>query len=549
MSPHEALASLADRYWDAWLSAHPTSGTALGERRYDDRLDPIGTDADAARERELRAFQAELAELRAGLETDDDRLTASDLDSRLRGELDLLAADRHAYTVDPLAGPQVEFLNLATIQGAAAAEERRVMLARWRAMPAWIEALGTEHRRGLREERPPPRALVERVIGEVDDLLARPAAEWPPAEPGRASEDRAFGEAILAVVADEIRPAFARYRDLLADELRPAARDDDHVGLSHLARGSEIYAGLSRAHTTTDLSPDALHELGHREIERIDAEFVDLGRRILGTRDLAGTLARLRDDPALRFTAREEVFEAARRMLERANAAIPAWFGRLPRTPCEVVVMQPHEEKHSTIAYYREPASDGSRPGRYYINTSEPETRPRYEAETLAVHEAVPGHHLQIAIAQELDHLPAFRRLWGSTAFIEGWGLYTERLADEMGLYSGDPDRFGILSFDAWRASRLVVDTGMHPPGWNPPQAIEYMVDNTALAENNIVNEVDRYITWPGQALAYKVGQLELLRLRADTKARLGRAWDVGRFHDAVLGEGALPLDVLRASV
>jgi uncharacterized protein (DUF885 family) len=549
MSPHDALASLADRYWDAWLAAHPTYATALGERRYDDRLDPIGTDAEAARNRELRAFQADLAGLRVELETDADRLTASDLDSRLRGDVDLLAADPHAHTVDPLDGPQVGFLNLPSLQGAATGDERKAMLARWRAMPAWIDALGDEHRRGLGEGRAPPGALIDRVVAELDDLLAQPAADWPLAEPGRASEDRAFASALLDVVTGEIRRAFARYRATLADELRPAARDDEHVGLSHLDGGAEIYAGLVRAHTTTELSPEALNDLGRREIERIDGEFVDLGSRILGTHDLAGTLARLRDDPALRFTTRDEVVETARRTLERANAAIPSWFGRLPKAPCEVVVMLPHEEKHSTIAYYREPASDGSRPGRYHINTSEPTTQPRYEAETLAVHEAVPGHHLQIAIAQELDHLPAFRRLWGSTAFVEGWGLYTERLADEMGLYSGEIDRFGILSFDAWRASRLVVDTGMHALGWSRSRAIGFMLEHTALAPNNIANEIDRYLAMPGQALAYKVGQLELLRLRDDARARLGDAWEIRRFHDAVLGEGALPLDVLRESV
>ena len=204
--------------------------------------------------------------------------------------------------------------------------------------------------------------------------------------------------------------------------------------------------------------------------------------------------------------------------------------------------MEEHEEKHSTIAYYRPPAADGSRPGRYYINTSAPETRPRYEAEALAYHESVPGHHLQIAIAQELTGTPEFRKNSGVTAFVEGWGLYSERLADEMGLYTSDLDRIGILSFDSWRACRLVVDTGMHAMGWTREQAIRFMLENTALAENNIVNEVDRYITWPGQALAYKTGQLEMMKLRRAAEARLGKGFDIRRFHDALLGDGAVPL-------
>jgi len=211
--------------------------------------------------------------------------------------------------------------------------------------------------------------------------------------------------------------------------------------------------------------------------------------------------------------------------------------------------MEEHEEKHSTIAYYRGPAADGSRPGRYYINTSAPETRPRYEAEVLAYHESIPGHHLQIALAQELSDLPKFRRHLGVTAFVEGWGLYTERLADRMGLYSADLDRIGVLSYDAWRACRLVVDTGMHAMGWTRDRAIEFMVENTALAKNNIVNEVDRYITWPGQALAYKTGQLEILRLRDEARRALGRRFDVRAFHDAVLENGAIPLGTLREAV
>jgi len=282
-----------------------------------------------------------------------------------------------------------------------------------------------------------------------------------------------------------------------------------------------------------------------RETERIDREFVELGGRVLGTTDLASTLAVLRADPKLHFATAAEVFSTARHSLERAVAAIPDWFGRLPVAACEVIPIPSHAEAHQTIAYYAWPAIDGSRPGRYYINLHAPETRPRYEAEALAFHEAVPGHHLQIAIAQELDGIPAFQRMLGSTAFAEGWGLYTERLSDEMGLYSGDLDHFGILSFDAWRAGRLVVDTGMHALGWSRDEAIAYLREHSALGENNIENEVDRYIVWPGQALAYKIGQLEILRLRADARKRLGAAFDIKGFHDAVLGSGAVSLTTL----
>jgi uncharacterized protein (DUF885 family) len=346
-------------------------------------------------------------------------------------------------------------------------------------------------------------------------------------------------------VEDVAIPAFRRYREALELEILPAARSDDQPGLGHVPGGAAAYRAMIRVHTTLDLEPEAVHETGRREIARIDAEFVELGRRVLGTTDLATTLAALRADPALRFGTAEEVFATAVASLERAQAATPAWFGRLPQAPCEVIRIPEHSEAHQTIAYYAWPAMDGSRPGRYYINLYEPTTRPRYEAEALAFHEAVPGHHLQIAIAQELEGLPAFQRMLGSTAFAEGWGLYTERLSDEMGLYSADLDRFGILSFDAWRAGRLVVDTGMHALGWSRQQAIDYLTEHTALGENNIANEVDRYIVWPGQALAYKIGQLEILRLRADARERLGDAFDIRAFHDTVLGAGAVSLTTL----
>jgi uncharacterized protein (DUF885 family) len=258
---------------------------------------------------------------------------------------------------------------------------------------------------------------------------------------------------------------------------------------------------------------------------------------------------RLRADPEMHFKTAAEVEAKAREALGRAQASVPRWFGVQPQMPCEVRVMGMNEAPYSTIAYYRPGSADGKRPGAYMINTYLPETRPRYEAEALAFHESVPGHHLQISIAQELKGVPEFRKHQGVTAFVEGWALYTEHLADEMGLYSGDVDRLGMLSFDAWRACRLVVDTGIHAMGWSRQQAIDYMTENSCLAENNIVNEVDRYITWPGQAVAYKIGQREILSLRDEAKKKLGDRFDIQAFHDAVLSNGAVALPVLREQV
>lgn len=536
------LDRLAAEYWDAYLERNPTAATAIGDRRFNDRLE----DRSRAGKDAWRATLDDL-ERRLAATPRTDEVTHAALTETLRTDRAFLDADLDAFNVDPMDGALVTLLNIPAFQPIRDAEDEAALLARWRAMPAFLDQAAANLRRGLADGRIGVRMLCTKVLDQLDETLARPDDDWPLAQP---SEERPRIRAeLLDVIAHEIRPAVERYRGILADEIAPAARPDDRPGLMHIPGGSETYRQLARAHTSLDTSPEKIHSIGVAEIERIDAEFTELGARLLGTDGLADTLRALRDDPKLHFRTRDEVFETAVRSLERANAAVPEWFGRLPEAPCEVVRMPAHEEKHSTIAYYREPAADGSRPGQHFINTYAPETRPRYEAETLAFHESVPGHHLQIAIAQELDHLPAFRRFHGTTAYVEGWGLYTERLSEEMGLLSGETDRFGVLSFDAWRASRLVVDTGMHALGWTRQQAIDFMTDHTALGTNNIANEVDRYIAHAGQALAYKLGQLQLLRLRAEARERLGDRFDIRQFHDVVLGEGALPLPVLRQVV
>lgn len=542
MTEDGALDQLATDYWDAWLQQHPTFATAIGDRRFDALLEDDSPVARAAWSRTLHDLQSRLDRLRDG-----DEVTRAALRWSLVADRAFLDADTPSFTVDPMDGIQVALLNIPSFHAARTPAEGEALLARWRAMPRAIDVAAESLRRGVVEGRLPVAALCDKVVAQLDALLARPDDDWPLVEPAR--ERPELGGSLRDVVRNEIRPAFARYRAVVADEVRPVARDNDHPGLVHLAGGDATYRALVRAHTTIDTPPEELHEVGLREIERIDGEFIELGRRLLGARDLDSTLERIGSDPALHFATREEIISVAEASLARANATIPDWFGRLPRAACEVVPMPAHEEKHSTIAYYREPAHDGSRPGQYYVNTHAPETRPRYEAEALAFHESVPGHHLQLAIMQELTHLPAFRRFNGGTAFIEGWGLYCERLSDEMGLLSSEMDRFGILSFDSWRACRLVVDTGMHALGWSREQAIAFMASHTALARTNIENEVDRYIGWPGQALAYKVGQLELLRLRAEARRRQADRFDIRRFHDVVLGEGALPLSTLREVV
>jgi uncharacterized protein (DUF885 family) len=559
-APTRPLDALADAYWDLALEVNPLFATTLGDPRFDGRLpDPTPVGQAAVRVR-TAALLAEADAAGDSAMSPGDAITLSALREGLRADLAFIDSGLLAWNVDPLDGIPVHLLQAGEYQPAGTPAQAAALLERWRAIPHYVDAHAATVRHSLADGLVACVAPADRVTDILSELLQRPDDEWPlllPVATAAAADDPAwttadrsrFADEVREIVADGIRPAFARLHATLVTRILPAARPEDRPGLCHVPGGDDAYRGLVRAHTSLDVTADDLHRIGRAEIERIDGELAALGWRVLGARTLADTVRALRADPALHFATPAEVQAKAVFALARATEAIPQWFGRLPQAPCDVVRMGPHEEEHSTIAYYRHPAEDGSRPGQYYINTSHPETRPRYEAEVLAYHESVPGHHLQIAIGQELDGLPAFRRNLGPTAFFEGWGLYTERLADEMGLYSGDLDRIGVLSFDAWRASRLVVDTGMHAMGWTRQEAIDYMLAHTALGENNVVNEVDRYIVIPGQALAYKTGQLELLRLRAWARDRLGRGFDIRAFHDTVLGNGAIGLATLREVV
>ena len=553
VEPDEALSTLAREYWEARLAEEPILSTSIGDRRYDDLLRDITPQGRLRVQKQYESILQRCRSIRGDALSGADRLTLTALLVDVRAQLDYLSCGLDDWTVDPLDGPQVQFLNIESFQPVRSVEEARAMVGRWRSMGRFVDEHMTNLRRGLGEGKVGVGALVEKAIEETEDLLAKPDGEWAFVRPTTVEHrdwsevDRVrFKGGVVAAVRESIRPAFVRYLAFLKSEILPRARPQDKPGILHVPDGLEAYSRLIRVHTSLDLTPDELHQTGLKEVARINGEMVELGEKVFGTRDRKQILQRLRTDTTLYFSSRDEVAVKAEAALSRAKAAIPKWFGRLPKADCEVVRMEEHEEKHSTIAYYRQPAADGSRPGRYYINTSAPETRPRYEAEALAYHESIPGHHLQIAIAQELEGIPEFRKHSGVTALVEGWGLYTERLSDEMGLYSSDLDRIGVLSYDSWRACRLVVDTGMHAMGWTRAQAIDFMLENSALAKNNIVNEVDRYIAWPGQALAYKTGQLEMMRLRQEAKARLGGRFDIRKFHDALLCNGAVPLEALR---
>ncbi|MFE5581934.1 DUF885 domain-containing protein [Kitasatospora sp. NPDC056531] len=393
------------------------------------------------------------------------------------------------------------------------------------------------------EGRHPLRSGVDAAVAQLDAYLAGdPTAD----QLLRPLQGRPEYERARVIARDGVRPAVARYRAGLAQRLAPDARPDDRAGVCHVPGGAEGYADAVSRYTRPGLDPEEVHRIGLEAVAALREEFAELGAKVLGVHGTDAVLTALREDRSLRFGSAAEITTLVDDALERARRASADWFRPYPIADCVTKEIDPIEAETAPLAYYQ-PPGPGGLPGTHWINTLHPESRFTYEYEAIAFHESVPGHHLQIAVAQTLNHLPRFRQRPSGqlTAHVEGWGLYTERLADEMGLYSSDLSRFGMLSMDALRAVRLVVDTGMHHYGWSRQRAMDFMRDNTATQEANVRNEIDRYIAWPGQATAYLIGRREILRHRERARAALGGRFDIREFHHQLIGHGSLPLGVL----
>jgi uncharacterized protein (DUF885 family) len=537
-----ALRAVVAEHWEHMMRWAPTWATTLGDHRYDDRLAPRDAAAIERAAGERRALLDRLVAIDPVALDAGDALTLGLLRDRLQAEVGLDGCRFHEWAVDSGGGSLFgELSYLVESHTVRSAGDAANLIARMTQADSLIDATIDNLARGVAASRVASAEKVRRAIDQLDGELAKPTEAWAMTQPAWAQDHAGEHAALRDAVANRVLPAMVRLRDFLRDRILPAARSE-REGLSGLPDGAESYRAAIFAHVGIAYEPAQIHQLGLDEIARTDRELAALGARALGTPDLASTIAKLRGDRALYFSTREELLAAAQHALDRAKAAQVRFFSLLPRTDCVMREIPAYEAPYSTIAYYRQPHYDGSKPGEYFVNTYKPETRPRFELEALTWHESIPGHHLQIALSQELGALPAFRKLDGSTAYVEGWALYTEVLADEMELYSSDLDRIGKLSYDAWRASRLVVDTGLHALGWSRTQAEAYMREHTALTEVNISNEVDRYIGWPGQALAYKIGQLEILALRRRAEEVLGAAFDLKAFHAVVLGAGAVTL-------
>jgi uncharacterized protein (DUF885 family) len=548
-----ALHTLFDAEWDQTMRDDPVYASRLGDHRFDDRWPDESLAAHERRAVHDREVLARLRSMDPSSFSAEDRLSYELLlrerADRVEGQpfhLDLLAVDQSGGVQD--AEDIADALPFET------ATDYANWNARLHSVPAYVDQVIDLLREGVRQRIVHPRVVMERVPAQIDRQLVSDPAKSPffapydrvPAAVPAADRDRLAAEARSAI-AGGVVPAYRRLREFFVREYLPACFPT--VGAWQLPRGDEAYAYLVRSRTTTRMRPAEIHDLGLREVARIRGEMLSVMQATGFKGTLGDFFAWLRTDPQFFYADPRALFEAYAATAKRIDPRLVLEFRTLPRTPYGVEAIPAAIAPDTTTAYYREPAADGSRAGTFFVNLYKPESRPRWEMMALALHESVPGHHLQIALADEQTGLPAFRRHAEWTAFTEGWGLYAESLGDAMGLYDDPYAKFGQLAYEMWRAIRLVVDTGMHAMHWDRARAIAYFLENDPKTELDVTNEIDRYVVWPGQALAYKVGQLEILRLRGEARAALGDRFDVRDFHDVVLRDGAMPLDLLEERV
>jgi uncharacterized protein (DUF885 family) len=549
--PDLELSRLSDLFFQLKHSADPFSATLLGVSGFDGLVPDVSRAGARATAAKLADVERRLSAIDLGGLDPADRVNHAVLGRlawAMRADLETGLWETTA-SADGYSSPHAMMLMSVPAVSITDATDAERYLDRLSALPAFLDAVMSRYREAKADGRTPTRVGVGQAIDQLTGHMALDLADdtlLSPKLPDGVDAERVRARA-AAIVADRVRPAMRRLLAGLRDELLPVARPDDRVGVGFVPGGEEGYHVAVRRHTTTGLTPEQIHQIGLDCLEGLRAEWAEVGGRALGTSDPSRIRARLREDRSLRFTDGTQIVEVVTDALRRAEAARDDWFPAYRIADCVIEEINPIEAGNAALAHYRPPAGDGSRPGAHCVLTTEPRERFTYEYEALAFHESVPGHHLQIASAQTLTGLPDYRRFLDAEVcgYVEGWGLYSERLADEMGLYTSEVARLGLLSFDALRACRLVVDTGMHHFGWSRRRAMDFMWENTATTRANVRNEIDRYAAWPGQALAYMIGRREINRLRALARDRLGSRFDIRAFHGTVLGGGAVPLDVL----
>ena len=543
------LTALLDEQWQYTLRTSPEFASILGDRRYNDRWTDLSPDAIAADLAEVRTFLTRFQAIDTAGFPDQEALNQQLMVRQLQQRVDDARFEAWLMPIDQFSGLHIQLASLVPLLPFATVKDYDDYLARLHKMPAAFDQVTALLKLGVAKHLVPPRILLEQCVGQSaalargaapDSPFALPLKKFPAAIP--APEQARIRAAVLAAVRDQVQPMYKAFAKYLRDDYVAHGRKD--VGMWALPDGDARYAARIKQMTTTDLTADQIHEIGLAEVARIEAEQAEIGKK-LGFADFAAFKRHVRTDRKLYAKSRDDVLARYRKYTDQMYAKIPELFGRLPKGRMTIEPVEAFREKEAAGAQYDQGTPDGSRPGRVQVNTYEATKRLTINMESTAYHEGVPGHHLQIAIQQELGELPPFRQQADYVAFSEGWALYSERLGKEVGFYQEPYNDYGRLQDEILRAIRLVVDTGLHAKHWTREQVVQFFHDHSTIEEPDVQAETDRYIAIPGQALGYKIGQLTILRLRDKAQAALGKRFDIRAFHDEVLGAGALPLDVL----
>ena len=548
------LRQLSELYFEWQVTESPEFATYIGHAGHDHAWTDLSAAAIARRKREAGRTLAVLKTIDRRRLSPAGRLTYDLLSHEGQIAVEQARFPNELFQVTALSGIQRDIPDVVALMRVARAEDATALFARLQTFPRLVRQVIALLDTGMARGITPPRISLHGVadaVGRqiVDDpassAMIAPLATLPTTMPE--AERVRLRDRGAAIVRDSVLPAWRQLHRFLTDRYVPGARES--IGLSALPDGEAWYAFSVRQHTTTGMTPAEIHALGLREVQRIRLRMDSVIAQTGFTGGFGDFIQFMRTDPRFFFTDSASLLREYRDIAKRIDPALIRLFGRLPRLPYGVIAVPAYSERNVTTAYYQPGSLEAGRPGYFFANTYDLKARPKWEMEALTAHEAVPGHHLQIALAQELEHVPEFRKYLGFTAFVEGWGLYAESLGPDLGLYTDPYSRFGALTYDMWRAVRLVIDTGLHSMGWTRQQAIDFFAANSSKPLHDITVEVDRYISWPGQALAYKVGQLKIRELREYAARELGDAFDVRAFHDEVLGAGAVPLDILDARI
>jgi uncharacterized protein (DUF885 family) len=548
-SRRKALNHLLVEQWEYRLRTSPLFASFLGDKRWNDKLDDFSQEAIDKDAQETKKFLTRFQAIDTAGFPEQEMLNQQLMVRQLQIQVEGARFKPWEMPVDQQNGVQIELPRLVNVLSFDSVKDYEDYLSRLGQVPRLLDQTIAQMRKGMNDKLMPPRFLLEKVADQCNAVASEEAAKSPFAKPFfnfpksiSASDQKRLRDAGILAIKKSVLPAYARFAGFVRDEYVPQGRSEP--GIWALPDGAARYRFEIRRMTTTDLTPDQIHDIGLRQVDEIEAEMLALAHK-LGFKDLASLNQHIKNERRFYATSGRQLLDLYANYVHEMEPELPKLFGHLPKSKLVVIPMEASVSRNAVPADYTEGTADGSRPGHINVNEWDPEHRLVLNVEAIAYHEGIPGHHLQISLAQELPELPSFRKYAGYTAFVEGWALYSERLGKEVGRYQDPYSDYGRLENEMWRAIRLVVDTGVHEKHWSRDQMVDYFHRYTAMDEPNVQSEVDRYIAWPGQALAYKLGQLEILKLRQYAKDQLGEKFDIRTFHDEILDGGALPLDVL----